>query len=844
AIEVLDDGRVVVAGNTGSMLFPTTNGAYDRVMGGVEDVFVTRLSSDGKRLEVATYLGGSNTELSPALALDGSRGVWITGSTTSEDFPTTTGLPNDWNLARDVFVSALDFDLSRLSKSTVVGQEGSDVPRSIDIGPGGEVMVAGYTHSPEFPDTGSVPGNDNSGNWDGFILVYKSTLGSRDHQWLYGGSNYDVIRTAKYDQKGIIHAVGYTNSTNFPTTVGSYRPFKTGDDHDMFYMQVDPAEGFVTINSTYIGKSMGDFGMGMDFDRWGIPVLVGHSRSLNFPTEGDPYDDTNDGGGDIVVLKYTTDEDSPVFLNDTTPGEVETGTNITFSIDITDATGLREVFLLYEQGESDFVTPINVLLEGDGHYSITVRISSEAYSLGYRFYAWDVLGHFNETEMRYIDVIDVDPPKLLSDTTPGNGTTGDPFEFKFQAIDNWGILEANVEYVRGEMNVNASMTRNFGDNGYSDWNLTIIMAEASLDPITYRFHFWDRAGNTVSTSWEEVTVRDNDAPVLTDLTVPSLAQPGSKVTISAHVWDNIGVINVWLDHYEDPLEKDMIVVTGPHGPTLQVEVPIPLDTGELHITLHAEDEAGSVASISGVIPFRDEDPPWMNITHVETTTTGEVFCVTWLAEDPAGVMEMWGFYVFGEGHAFEDYTFFSAEGPPTAIYTIDIPEDSTEPLFIILASRDIYRNLNQTEPIRIDVLDNDPPWLDMLLFQARSIQDSTFYLDLRMAVDNIGVVMYEWAWTTPRSMVEMTLNSTEPTVEVPLTEKGDYIIEVRIYDAAGNYLNDTIGVHWGGEETEPAGPWAGWWISVTAIGVAVLIIALDLWLMRKRKARLQGSGET
>ena len=76
-------------------------------------------------------------------------------------------------------------------------------------------------------------------------------------------------------------------------------------------------------------------------------MLVGHTWSLKCPTVGYPYVDTNDGGGDIVVLKYSTDEDSPVFLNDTTPGEVETGTNITFSIDITDATGLREVFLLY-----------------------------------------------------------------------------------------------------------------------------------------------------------------------------------------------------------------------------------------------------------------------------------------------------------------------------------------------------------------------------------------------------------------------------------------------------------------------------------------------------------------
>jgi hypothetical protein len=450
AIEVLDDGRAVVAGNTGSMLFPTTNGAYDRAIGGVEDVFVARLSSDGKRLEAATYLGGSYTELEPSLALDGSGGVWIAGSTTSQDFPTTAGLPNDWNLARDVFVSAMDLDLTRVDKATVVGQAGSDVARSIDIGPGGEVMVAGYTHSPEFPDTGPEPGNDNSGNWDGFLLVYRSSLLGREHQWLYGGNNYDVIRAARYDPKGMIHATGYTNSTNFPTTLGSYKPYKSGDDHDMFYMQVDPAAGYVTVNSTYIGKSMGDFGMDLGFDRWGTPVLVGHSRSPDFPVTVDAYDETHAGGGDVIVLKYSTDEAPPEFTNDRTQTHVDTGANITFSIDVTDETGLHEVWLEYVEGRHDFERPTMVLLEGNGTYTHTMVFSAYSLTLRYRFTAWDTFGRFSATEYKEVTTGDTFPPEMLSDRSAEEGTTGDPFEFAFQGQDNWYIKSAKVEYVIGE----------------------------------------------------------------------------------------------------------------------------------------------------------------------------------------------------------------------------------------------------------------------------------------------------------------------------------------------------------------------------------------------------------
>lgn len=844
AIQVLADGRAVVAGNTGSMFFPTTNGAYDRALGGVEDVFVTRLSSNGKGLEASTYLGGSYTEAEPSMALDVSGGLWITGSTTSQDFPTTAGLPNDWNIARDVFVTAIDYDLAHLIRSTVVGQIGADVPRSIDIGPGGEVMVAGFTHSPEFPDTGPVPGNDNNGHWDGFILVYKNNLESREHQWLYGGDNYDVVRTALYDAKGLIHVVGYTNSTNFPTTLGSYRPGKSGDDHDMFYMQVDPADDFETLNSTYIGKRMGDFGMDLAFNNWSVPIIVGHTRSADFPTPGDPFDDTYDDGGDIIILMYTTDEEPPEFWNDTTPGEVATGANITFSIDITDATGLWEVHLWYEEGKGDFVRPTDVILEGDDTYSTTVHISHLVHSLSYQFTAWDFLGYFNNTERRYVNVIDMYPPDLVSDETMEEGTTGDPFEFRLQVYDNWRVEMVNVEYVIGDEQVNISMTEIFSGGTNENWNMTIHLAPNSLAPITYRFNFRDHAGNTVTTLWTTVPVLDDEAPVLGDLTVPLFAQPGTTVTVRVNVSDNIGVQKIRLDHYITPSAVETINIAGPSGPTIEVEVPIPLDNGELHVEFHVEDAAGNTASIAGVIPFRDEDPPQMHITHDNRTTTGGVFNVTWFAEDPAGILEMWGFYVFGDGHVFEEYTFFNADGLPSAHYSIDIPEDSIEPLLIILASRDMFRNHNQTEPIRIDVLDDDPPWMDILLFQHRAIQDSTFFLDVRMAVDNIGVVLYEWTWTTPRSMVEMTLNSTEPTVEVPLTEKGVYIIEVFIYDAAGNHWNDTVGVAYSGESRTRDDPWADWPIWATAIGVAVLIIAIDLWFRRKKKARLLMSGET
>ncbi len=834
AIEVLDDGGVVVAGSTGSFFFPTTDGGYDRAIGGTEDVFVSHISADGRTLVASTLLGGTYTEAEPSLALDGSGTIWLTGSTTSQDFPTTAGLPNDWGIARDVFIASFDPDLSVLEKALVVGQDGSDVPRSIDIGPDGEVMVAGYTHSPEFPDTGPTPGNDNSGYWDGFVLVYASSLTSREHQWLYGGDNYDVVRSARFDPRGLVHLVGYTNSTNFPTTLGSYMPYKTGDDHDMFYMQLDPASGYIPLNSTYLGKSMGDFGMDLALDRWGTPVIAGHSRSPDFPTEGDPYDDTHNGAGDVVVLKYTTDEDPPAFSNDTTPRRVEVGTNVTFSVNVTDTTGIFEVWLYYVEYRHDWRRPTSVLMEGNGTFTKTVLIPTTTLGLEYRFMAWDVLGHFVETDYSTITLVDVHPPEFLTDESPDEGTTGDPFEFRIKTYDNWYVESASVEYTIGEREVNTSMTGGGNDHGYREFNKTIDLAAGSIDPIRYRFQVVDKAGNAFTTPWKQVPVVDDDPPTLGSLDLPEMAYPGTWVTVDVTVSDNIGLTEVWVEHFTEMGQVETLPVEGPYGPRVVVDVPVPTGRGDLHITVRAKDAAGNLANVTGFVPFRDDTPPQLIILHDENATTGDTFNVTWTASDRAGIQSMWGYYVFGHGHAIEDYTYFSSANVPTAGIKIEVPGDSTDPLYIILAAKDAYGNENQTEPIVIEVVDDDPPWAE--LYRGLSDPPDWEWIQIlaEPCYDNIGIVRYEWSWSLPGEEERHAIDADGPEMSMTMDEVGSYLFHLTLYDEAGNEytVSLTTEVREDGSE-EPSG-FDDMALFLAAVAIVVLALLLVYLYIKHR----------
>ncbi len=843
ALEVLYNGKVVVAGSTGSFFFPTTTWAYDRSLGGTEDVFVSRLSSDGRTLEASTFLGGSYSESEPSLTIDSFDTIWLAGSTTSQDFPTTAPLPNDWNVARDVFVSALTSDLKALSSSTVVGQSGSDVPRSIDIGPDGQVLVAGYTHSPEFPDTGPEPGNDNTGYWDGFVLVYKSNLASREHQWLYGGDNYDVVRVARYDRKGMIHLVGYTNSTNFPTTQGSYRPYKSGDDHDMFYMQLDPASGYAVINSTYIGQSMGDFGMGLAFDAWGVPVIAGHTRSPNFPTAGDPYDDTHNGAGDIAVLKYTTDETPPVFSNDTTPRRVEVGTNVTFSVDVTDGTGVLEVWLYYVEDRHDHWEPFSVQMEGRyGTYSTTVMVPSKTLGLDYRFFAWDVLGNFLETELTTITLIDTFPPEFRSDESMEGGTTGDPFEFRIKTHDNWLVQTASVEYAIGEREVNTSMMGGDNDHGFREFNETIDLSAGSVDPIRYRFHLQDSSGNSITTPWNQVPVRDNDPPTVGELDLPEEAYSGTWMTVEVPVSDNIGVATGSLEYFVEVGDADVVPLEGPFGPVVRVEIPVPEGRGELHIIVRISDAAGNTANATAFVPFRDIEPPEMTVTYENTTSTGALYSVTWTARDPAGIQTMLVYYVFGPGHELDEYLHFPGVGMPTARAEIPIPVDRVDPLYLVLSAKDVHGNENRTEPLVIQVVDDDPPVVEMVPEDWDPREDyMTAVIDASRSWDNIGIVRYEWSWSVLHDPVVHNTDLSLPRESITFKEPGWYEVHLTVHDSAGNTNTSSVIHHAFRVTPEDEGwpSWATYLLIAVVIAAAVILVAL----LSRRRSDPAGPGK-
>lgn len=126
-------GDAYVSGGTGSTDFPTTPGAFDTTPDG-SDAFIAKLNAFGSGLLFSTVVGGSGGEGAAGLAIDGAFNLWITGGTSSADFPVSAdAFDTSFNGVADAFVTAVNGNGTEIVYSSFIGGPASDGGRDIAI---------------------------------------------------------------------------------------------------------------------------------------------------------------------------------------------------------------------------------------------------------------------------------------------------------------------------------------------------------------------------------------------------------------------------------------------------------------------------------------------------------------------------------------------------------------------------------------------------------------------------------------------------------------------------------------------------------------------------------------
>jgi hypothetical protein len=170
AIAVDNAGNAYVTGQTGSTDFPTTSLALQPNSGGGFHAFVTKITADGSALDYSTYLGGSGVDHAFGIAIDNTGNAYVTGITTSGDFPTAAPIQATYAGGSDAFVSELNAAGADLIFSSYLGGSGSDDGFGIAVDNAGNIYIAGSTGSADFPTTSPVQGSFGGGVSDAFVV--------------------------------------------------------------------------------------------------------------------------------------------------------------------------------------------------------------------------------------------------------------------------------------------------------------------------------------------------------------------------------------------------------------------------------------------------------------------------------------------------------------------------------------------------------------------------------------------------------------------------------------------------------------------------------------------------
>ncbi len=236
-------GGAYVTGYTISTDFPTTAGAFDTTFNGNYDAFVTKLDASGAALGYSTYLGGSAVENGSGIAIDETGSASVTGTTSSEDFPTSAGAFDEtYNGLGDAFVTKLDASGSALNYSTFLGGSSGEVGGAIALDDAGSPYLTGRTASSDFPTTPDAFDSTWNGNIDVFMTKMELSGSALVYSTFLGGAGADLSGSIALDGGLNAYLTGDTQSTDFPTTAGAFDTTANGGA-DVFVTKLDIGAG-------------------------------------------------------------------------------------------------------------------------------------------------------------------------------------------------------------------------------------------------------------------------------------------------------------------------------------------------------------------------------------------------------------------------------------------------------------------------------------------------------------------------------------------------------------------------------------------------------------------------
>ncbi len=377
-------------------------------------------------LSYSTYLGGGGNDVGNAIAVDSAGNAYVTGVTTSINFPgaSTSLIQPNWAGSDDVFVTKLNAAGNAVVYSTYLGGNGGDTGFAIAVDSTDNAYVTGETNSSgisPFPTVGAFQTTHRGGgdavitklNASGSALLYSTYLGGSGNERGYG---------IAVDGSDNAYVAGVTNSiqgavpgpTDFPTFAAFQPQSGSLGNYDAFVTKINAA-GSGLVYSTYLGGSASEYsidGGAIAVDSDGNAYVGGTTASTNFPGVGASliqsiYGGGTGGAGDGFVVKFNAAGSALVYSTylggstyDAVNGIAIDTAGSAYVAGYTDSINFRTASPLYPDrngsGNDAFVSKLNAAGSalvystylggsgaGDIAYSVAVNINGNAYVSGF-----------------------------------------------------------------------------------------------------------------------------------------------------------------------------------------------------------------------------------------------------------------------------------------------------------------------------------------------------------------------------------------------------------------------------------------------------------------------------
>jgi hypothetical protein len=849
-IDVDKSFNAYVTGYTASSDFPWTSGANDTIHNGNNDVFVFKLDQIGSGLTYCTFLGGSGSDIGRSIYVDVDLRAYITGDTTSDNWPTTM-LAIDKTLEgpQDVLIAILDSTGSSLVTSSYFGGDGSDSGRDLDLGPGREPFITGETTSSNLPTNAfAFSPTYNGGETDGFVIRVNGSYGFLTYCTYFGGSGADAGEAIRLNGSNYAIVTGETKSADFPTSPGCYDSvYKGGGVYaDVFVMSFSQAGASINF-STFVSGSNNDYAFGLDRDQDKNIYVTGYTQSLDFPTTPDAYNDTLFGARDAILFKLDPVGESLLYSSYIGGGLGDTGydlvmdksenayvTGETWSSDFPATPGANDTsyntngdaFVFKFQFAPSLSPPRGLTAElGYGYADLSwlePAVTGGSPVIGYNVYRGIISGgesfltsvgnilNYNDTTITpgqvyyyYVTALnstgesgasneaiatELTKPKFIADNTPMNLGTGDEFTFSVKVIDNLMMNSVYVDYWIGtENHNNVSMT----NITKTDWEYTIQIPH-KLETLHYIFYATDLYSNFNFTVQNNLTIEDNDLTVFgTDSTSTELTT-GEEFEFQIQVTDNIEVDEVWVDFWFDPLDLTNASMLKINSDTWWYPLEVqPDETYPLHYIFHANDTSDNWNLTDEiVVNVTDNDHVMFIIDNTPTTaTTGESFTFSVEVTDNILVDDVRVEYWYGSSGPNHNQSMTQGTGDDWQL-TI-IAGHTLDNLNYIFHARDPSGTWNKTGYETVTMIDNDKPVFDKYIYPTTPSTGDEFTFLINIT-DNINVknasIDYRFGdhGTPVTSSLLKIIGYYQAIIDIPTNSLESLHFMITAYDAYGN----------------------------------------------------------